>query len=224
MLAERGAGKAVVNYRLHDWCISRQRYWGPPIPIVHCARCGAVAVPEEQLPVLLPPTENFRPTGTAPLAAIPDFVNTTCPQCSGPARRETDISDNFLDSAWYFLRYTSTEFHDRPWDAARVQRWLPVDQYAGGPEHTTMHHLYARFIIKALYDLDHLPFDEPFKRMRLHGMITHEGAKMSKSRGNVISPDGYVAQYGADITRMYMLFLGPWEEGGDFSDAGLAER
>ncbi|HEX6291953.1 MAG TPA: leucine--tRNA ligase [Herpetosiphonaceae bacterium] len=221
-LAERDVGRARTTYRLRDWLISRQRYWGPPIPIVYCERCGTLPVPEDQLPVLLPPTANFRPTGTAPLAAIPEFVNTTCPQCGGAARRETDVSDNFLDSAWYFLRYLSTEQHDRPWDVERVRRWLPVDHYAGGPEHTTMHHLYARFVVKALYDLGHLPYEEPFKRLRLHGMITKNGAKLSKSRGNVISPDGYIDRYGADIFRMYMLFLGPWEDGGDFTDAGIS--
>jgi leucyl-tRNA synthetase len=157
----------------------------------------------------------------SPLATIPEFVNTSCPQCGGPARRETDVSDNFLDSAWYYLRYTSTEYGDRPWDAERVRRWLPVDHYAGGPEHTTMHHLYARFLAHALHDLGHLPFREPFRRLRLHGTITRDGAKMSKSRGNVISPDSYIAEYGADVFRMYMLFLGPWQEGGDWSNSGL---
>jgi leucyl-tRNA synthetase len=220
-LEQRGIGQARVTYRLRDWLISRQRYWGPPIPIVHCESCGAQPVPEDQLPVLLPPVQDFRPRGVAPLAAIPEFVNTTCPRCSGPARRETDVSDNFLDSAWYFLRYTSTEFDDRSWDAERVRRWLPVDHYAGGPEHTTLHHLYARFIAHALHDLGHLPFREPFRRLRLHGTITRDGAKMSKSRGNVISPDGYIARYGADVVRMYMLFLGPWQEGGDWSDSGI---
>ncbi len=220
-LTAQGAGEASVNYRLRDWLISRQRYWGPPIPMIHCPVCGTVPVPEDQLPVRLPPLENFRPTGVAPLASVEEFVNTSCPACGGPARRETDVSDNFLDSAWYFLRYTSTDEQTRPWQPPRVRRWLPVDQYAGGPEHTTMHHLYARFIVKALHDLGHLPFDEPFKRLRLHGIITKDGAKMSKSRGNVISPDGYMDRYGADIFRMYMLFLGPWEEGGDFSDAGI---
>ena len=220
-LAERGIARERVTYRLHDWLISRQRYWGPPIPIIYCADCGTVPVPEDQLPVTLPYVEDFRPSGTAPLAAIPEFVNTTCPVCGGSAKRETDVSDNFLDSAWYFLRYTSTEYKDRPWSAERLQRWLPVDHYAGGQEHITMHHLYARFITKALHDMHLLPFDEPFKRLRLHGTITSNGAKMSKSRGNVISPDHYIAEYGADIVRMYMLFLGPWEEGGDFSDAGI---
>jgi leucyl-tRNA synthetase len=222
-LSSNGAAQPTVSYRLRDWLISRQRYWGPPIPIIHCPKCGAVPVPEDQLPVLLPPTDNVRPTGTeaSPLAAIESFVNTSCPKCGGQARRETDVSDNFLDSAWYFLRYTSTDSSDQPWDAERVKRWLPVDHYAGGPEHATMHHLYARFITMALHDLGHLPFDEPFARIRQHGMITKEGAKMSKSRGNVITPDDYIDRYGADVFRMYMLFLGPWQEGGDFSDDGI---
>ncbi len=178
-------------------------------------------MPDEQLPVVLPRIANFRPAGVAPLAASSDFVNTACPTCGAAARRETDVSDNFLDSAWYYLRYTSTDEATRPWNPERIQRWLPVHQYAGGPEHTTMHHLYARFITKALHDLGHLPFDEPFSRLRLHGTITKDGAKMSKSRGNVISPDGYIDTYGADVFRMYMLFLGPWEDGGNFTDAGL---
>jgi leucyl-tRNA synthetase len=211
-----------VSYRLHDWLISRQRYWGPPIPIVYCERCGTLPVPEEQLPVVLPRIEAFRPTGSAPLAAVEAFVHTTCPACGGPARRETDVSDVFLDSAWYFLRYPSAEFHDRPWDAARTAKWLPVDFYAGGPEHATMHHLYARFVMMALHDMGHVPVSEPFRRLRMHGTITRDGAKMSKSRGNVVSPDRYLAEYGADITRMAMLFAGPWEEGGDFSDAGVS--
>jgi leucyl-tRNA synthetase len=222
-LADNDAARETTTYRLRDWLISRQRYWGPPIPIIHCPQCGPVPVPEDQLPVLLPPTDNVRPTGTSasPLAAIESFVNTACPVCSGPAERETDVSDNFLDSAWYFLRYTSTDAHDRPWHQERIQRWLPVDHYAGGPEHATMHHLYARFITMALHDMGHLPFDEPFARIRQHGMITKDGAKMSKSRGNVIAPDEYVERYGADVFRMYMLFLGPWQEGGDFSEDGI---
>ncbi len=222
LLLQQNAGETKTTYRLHDWLISRQRYWGPPIPIVYCAECGTVPVPEEQLPVLLPYVEEFRPRGVSPLAAAVDWINTTCPRCGGPGRREADVSDNFLDSSWYYLRYTSTEYDDRAWDAERVRRWLPVDQYAGGPEHTTMHHLYARFVCKALFDMGLLPFDEPFARLRLHGMITKDGAKMSKSRGNVVSPDGYIRTWGSDVFRMYMLFLGPWEEGGDFTDSGIA--
>ncbi|KPV48776.1 leucine--tRNA ligase, partial [Kouleothrix aurantiaca] len=202
---------------------SRQRYWGPPIPIVYCAAGGALPVPDDQLPVLLPPLDEFRPTGAgvSPLATVAEWVNTTCPQCGGPATRETDVSDNFLDSAWYFLRYTSTERDDVPWDDARVRRWLPVGMYTGGPEHATMHHLYARFISMALHDIGLLPHAEPFARLRLHGTITRDGRKMSKSRGNVVNPDEYIARYGADATRMALLFLGPFDEDADFSDRGV---
>ncbi|HET9723344.1 MAG TPA: leucine--tRNA ligase [Actinomycetota bacterium] len=223
-LEERGAGRRAVRYRLRDWLISRQRYWGPPIPIVYCDGCGTVAVNEEDLPVLLPDVEEFRPTGTgvSPLAAVESFVRTACPSCGGPARRETDVSDTFLDSAWYFLRYPSTDVHDRPWDLVRTERLLPVDSYAGGPEHITRHHLYARFITRALHDLGLLPFAEPFPRLLIHGMLTKDGAKMSKSRGNVVNPDRSIAQHGADVTRMYLLFIGPWDEGGDYSEAGVA--
>ncbi|HTP08489.1 MAG TPA: leucine--tRNA ligase [Anaerolineae bacterium] len=226
-LERSGLGKRAVHYRLRDWLISRQRYWGPPIPMITCETHGWQPVPEEQLPVLLPLTDNFRPTGTgqSPLASIPEFVNTTCPVCHGPARRETDVSDNFLDSAWYFLRYLATEFDDRPWDQARVKKWLPVTHYMGGIEHSTLHHLYARFLWKALRDLGHLPQEvgeEPFKQLRLHGWILRDGAKMSKSRGNVVNPDEYVKQYGADVMRMQMLFAGSYTEGGDFRDAAIS--
>ena len=223
-LEARGAGRRVVRYRLRDWLISRQRYWGPPIPVVYCADCGTVPVPEEDLPVILPDVADFRPTGTgvSPLAAVESFVHTDCPSCDGPARRETDVSDTFLDSAWYFLRYPSSEVHDKAWDPDRTARMLPVDSYAGGPEHVVRHHLYARFMTHALYDLGLVPFAEPFPHLRLHGMLTKDGAKMSKSRGNVVNPDRYVADHGADLTRMYLLFIGPWDQGGDFSDAGIA--
>jgi leucyl-tRNA synthetase len=216
-------GRPVVRYRLRDWLISRQRYWGPPIPIIYCERCGTLPVPEEQLPVLLPPLEHFRPTGAgvSPLATVDEFVNTFCPTCGGPARRETDVSDNFLDSAWYFLRYLATERDDVAWDSERVRKWLPVGLYTGGPEHATMHHLYARFISMALYDLGLTPIEEPFARLRLHGMITKDGRKMSKSRGNVVNPDAYIARYGADVTRMALLFLGPFDEDADFNDRGV---
>jgi leucyl-tRNA synthetase len=217
-------GRRAVRYRLRDWLISRQRYWGPPIPIVYCARCGTVPVPEEQLPVELPPLEHFRPTGAgvAPLATAEAWVNTSCPQCGGAARRETDVSDNFLDSAWYFLRYLSAERDDVPWDDERARTWLPVDMYTGGPEHATMHHLYARFVSMALYDLGLSPVEEPFARLRLHGTITKGGRKMSKSRGNVVNPDDYIRRYGADATRMALLFLGPFDEQADFNDRGVA--
>jgi leucyl-tRNA synthetase len=213
-----------VSYRLRDWLISRQRYWGPPIPIVYCDACGTVPVPENQLPVLLPEVEDWKPTGTgsSPLAAIESFVNTTCPSCGGPARRETDVSDNFLDSAWYFLRYPSAEFADRPFDAELTAKWLPVDMYIGGREHSVLHLMYTRFITMALHDLGHLPFDEPFKRFRAHGIITKDGAKISKSRGNVINPDEYIDAWGADTLRTYLMFMGPYTQGGDFSDRGIS--
>ena len=225
-LGTRGVARPSVSYRLHDWTISRQRYWGPPIPIIYCATCGEVPVPEQDLPVLLPPTDRFRPLGTgqSPLAAIDSFVRTRCPTCDGPARRETDVSDNFMDSAWYFMRYLCTEYDERPWDAERLRAWLPVDLYFGGPEHSTMHHLYARFLWKALQDLGHLPTElgpEPFTRLRLHGLIIKDGARMSKSRGNVVNPDAYVTRYGADVLRLYLLFIGPFQRGGDFRDDGI---
>ncbi len=226
-LEQRGLGKRAVRYRLRDWLISRQRYWGPPIPMILCEEDGWQPVPEDQLPVMLPMTDNFRPTGTgqSPLASIPEFVNTTCPVCSKPARRETDVSDNFLDSAWYFLRYLATEFDDRAWDRDRVKKWLPVTHYMGGIEHSTLHHLYARFIWKAMFDLGHIPpeaGEEPFKQLRLHGWITRDGAKMSKSRGNVVNPDEYVRQYGADVMRTHVLFMGTYTEGGDWRDAAIS--
>ena len=225
-LEARGMARWRVTYRLRDWLISRQRYWGPPIPIVYCDACGTVPVPDEDLPVLLPQTEHFRPLGTgeSPLASVPEFVETTCPRCGGPGRRETDVSDNFLDSAWYYIRYTSTEYDDRPWSEERLRRWLPVAQYTGGVEHSTLHHLYARFLWKALRDLGHLPAElggEPFGRLRLHGVILSEGQRMSKSRGRVVNPDEYIARYGADVLRLYLLFIGPFERGGDFRDAGI---
>jgi len=239
-LEERGAGRRATAYRLHDWLISRQRYWGPPIPIVYCrgsggsgsgavasgqqGGCGIVPVPEDELPVLLPEVRDVRPTGTgrSPLATAASFVETTCPACGGPARRETDVSDTFLDSAWYFLRYPSTDLDDVPWSPERTARLLPVDLYLGGPEHVNRHHLYARFVTMALHDEGLVPFAEPFPRLRLHGLLLKDGRKISKSRGNVVDPDTYATRVGADNLRMYLLFCGPWEVGGDFSDSGLA--
>jgi leucyl-tRNA synthetase len=222
-LAEIGSGRPARRYRLRDWLVSRQRYWGSPIPIVHCPSCGPVAVPLDELPVLLPEVEDFRPTGTglSPLASVPSFVETYCPRCGEPAHRETDVLDTFVESSWYFLRYPSYDCDDVPWDPARTAEMLPVDFYAGGREHSTRHHLYARFVTRALADLGALPFREPFTRLRLHGMITKDGAKMSKSRGNVVNPDEYIERVGADNLRAYLLFCGPWEQGGDFSDAAL---
>lgn len=223
-LAERGLGEARVQYRLHDWCISRQRYWGPPIPIIYCDRCGIVPVPEKDLPVRLPYVENFRPdeSGVAPLARVPEFYEVPCPRCHAVARRETDVSDTFLDSAWYFLRYPSADRDDVAFDPELTQKWLPVDMYIGGNEHAVLHLMYTRFITMALHDMGLLPFEEPFKKFRAHGLITKDGAKMSKSRGNVVNPDQYIEQYGADVFRMYMMFLGPYTEGGDFRDEGIA--
>ena len=222
-LAETGRGETTVNYRLHDWCISRQRYWGPPIPIIHCEACGPVAVPEADLPVVLPRVEDFKPddSGVSPLARVEEWYRIDCPQCGAAARRETDVSDTFLDSSWYFLRYPSTDHHDVPFDRELVRSWLPVDCYIGGNEHAVLHLLYARFITMALHDLGHIDFDEPFIRFRAHGTIIREGAKMSKSKGNVIVPDGIIEKYGADTFRTYLMFLGPYEEGGDYQDEGI---
>ncbi len=223
-LAEEGKGEAVTRFRMHDWLISRQRYWGPPIPIIYCEACGPVPVPEEDLPVLLPPLADFRPddSGVSPLARDAAWYHVPCPGCGRPARRETDVSDTFLDSAWYYLRYPSTEFDDRPFDPARTRRWLPVASYIGGNEHAVLHLLYSRFLAMVLQELGHLHFEEPFARFRAHGLIVKDGAKMSKSRGNVVIPDEYIAQWGADTFRMYLMFLGPFEEGGDFRDAGIS--
>jgi len=223
-LATRGAGAARVEYRLHDWCISRQRYWGPPIPIIHCDGCGIVPVPESDLPVVLPDIDDFRPdaSGVAPLARVRSFYEVRCPQCGRMARRETDVSDTFLDSAWYFLRYPSTDRHDVVMDPELTRKWLPVDTYIGGNEHAVLHLMYTRFITMALHDIGLILFEEPFKKFRAHGLIIKDGAKMSKSRGNVVNPDQYLDQHGADVFRMYMMFLGPYEEGGDFRDEGIS--
>ena len=223
-LAEGGLAAAEVNYRLHDWCISRQRYWGPPIPIIYCDACGPQAVPEEDLPVVLPYVEDFRPTatGVSPLARDPAFHLAACPACGAGARRETDVSDTFLDSGWYFLRYPSTEFDDRPFDPDRTRNWLPVGSYIGGEEHSVLHLLYSRFLTMVLHDLGHVEFEEPYDRFRKHGLLIRDGAKISKSRGNVILPDEYLARFGADAFRMYLMFLGPFQRGGDFRDGGLA--
>ncbi len=223
-LEKEGKGKGTVQYRLYDWCISRQRYWGPPIPIVHCAACGVVPVPENELPVLLPEIPDFQPddTGISPLARHKEWFEVPCPRCGGNAHRETDVSDTFLDSAWYYLRYLSTDVADRPFHEARMKRWLPVAMYIGGNEHAVLHLLYSRFIAMVLHDRGILHFEEPFRRFRAHGTIVKDGSKMSKSRGNVVIPDQYIARWGADTFRTYLMFLGPYQEGGDFRDEGLA--
>ncbi len=222
-LEEKGVATPQVQYRLHDWCISRQRFWGPPIPIIYCDHCGPVGVPEKDLPVELPFIEDFRPdaSGVSPLARHKEWYFVKCPQCGAQGRRETDVSDTFLDSAWYYLRYPSTEFDDRPWDPTRTTTWLPVTSYIGGNEHAVLHLLYSRFITMVLQELGHVPFEEPFPRFRAHGLIIKDGAKMSKSRGNVVIPDAYIQKWGADTFRMYLMFLGPFQEGGDFRDEGI---
>ncbi len=238
-------GQKQVHYRLRDWLISRQRYWGPPIPMIFCEKCvslnkgemarmpGWYSVSEKDLPVRLPYVKNFRPTGTekSPLAAIGKFHKVRCPGCKTMARRETDVSDTFLDSAWYYLRYPSCREKNRPWNAGITKKWFPADMYIGGAEHAVLHLLYVRFLAMALHDMGILDFsakggsasggEEPFKKFRAHGLLIRDGAKMSKSRGNVINPDEYIKKYGADALRMCLMFLGPFERGGDFRDAGI---
>ncbi len=223
-LAQRGVAESKVNYRLHDWCVSRQRYWGPPIPIIYCEKHGAVPVPEADLPVILPRVEDFKPddSGISPLARVREWYETTCPECGGPARRETDVSDTFLDSAWYFLRYPSSDRDDVAFDPEITRKWLPVHTYIGGNEHAVLHLMYSRFVTMALKDLGLIHFEEPFAKFRAHGLIINEGAKMSKSRGNVIVPDALIEKYGADTVRLYLMFLGPFEQGGDYRDQGIA--
>ncbi|MEP6591832.1 MAG: leucine--tRNA ligase, partial [Gemmatimonadota bacterium] len=223
-LEAEGQGKGTVQYRLYDWCISRQRYWGPPIPIIYCDDCGAVPVPEDQLPVVLPEIDDFRPddSGVSPLARHSEWYHVPCPTCGKQGRRETDVSDTFLDSAWYYLRYPSSEFTDRPFDPARTRKWLPVNSYIGGNEHAVLHLLYSRFIAMVLHDAGMLDFDEPFRTFRAHGLIVKDGAKMSKSKGNVVVPDEYIDKWGADTFRTYLMFLGPFQDGGDFRDSGIS--
>lgn len=218
---ENRFGKRAVQYKLRDWLISRQRYWGATIPMVYCSRCGIVPVPEKALPVILPEDVEFRPTGESPLKLSKNFVNAICPKCSGQATRETDTMDTFVDSGWYFLRYITPRLDDRPFDTGLVNRWLPVDQYIGGIEHAILHLLYSRFITKFLYDIGTVGFDEPFKNLFTQGMIIKDGAKMSKSKGNVVSPDELIAKYGADTVRLYTLFIGPPERDAEWSDRGV---
>lgn len=218
----RGWGRRAVTYRLRDWLISRQRYWGTPIPMVYCDECGVSPVAEVDLPVLLPEDAEFRPTGESPLAINADFVNTECPQCDGPGRRETDTMDTFMDSSWYMLRYCSPRYDGGPFAPQAATDWMPVRQYTGGAEHAVMHLLYSRFFIKALRDMDMLNIDEPFLRLFNQGVILgQDHEKMSKSRGNVVNPDDVIDQVGADAVRCFLMFIGPWDQGGPWSDEGI---
>jgi leucyl-tRNA synthetase len=220
-LEAKGLARATIRYRLRDWLLSRQRYWGCPIPVVHCPSCGIVAVPDDELPVLLPEVEEYLPKGRSPLATAEDWVRTTCPGCGGEARRETDTMDTFVDSSWYFLRYADAHNDHAPFDRELVDYWLPVNQYIGGVEHAILHLLYARFFVKVMNDLGMLAFREPFARLFTQGMLYREGAKMSKSKGNAISPDEYVERYGADAARLYLLFIGPVDQDAEWQDAGF---
>ncbi|WP_010237577.1 leucine--tRNA ligase [Clostridium arbusti] len=222
LLSSKKLGHWKVNYRLRDWLVSRQRYWGAPIPIVYCEKCGTVAVPEEQLPVELPYDVEFAPDGKSPLAKSEKFVNTTCPHCGGPAKREVDTLDTFVCSSWYYLRYADNKNSDKAFDPEIINKMLPVDKYVGGPEHACMHLLYARFVTKALRDMGYLNFDEPFLSLRHQGLILGpDGQKMSKSKGNTISPDDYIKEYGADVFRLYLMFGFDYTEGGAWSDDGI---
>jgi leucyl-tRNA synthetase len=216
-----GKGRRTTKYRLRDWLISRQRYWGAPIPMIECDRCGMVPVPEKDLPVLLPSGVKFKPTGESPLKEVETFWRTTCPACGGEARRETDTMDTFVDSSWYFLRFLSPHDQERPVKRELADRWLPVDQYIGGVEHAILHLLYARFMTKVFYDAGLIGFEEPFGALFTQGMICKDGAKMSKSKGNTVSPDDLIAQYGADTVRLYTLFVGPPEKDAEWNDRAV---
>ncbi len=218
---EKGIGERNINYRLRDWLISRQRYWGAPIPIIYCESCGAVPVPEKNLPVLLPDNVEFKPHGRSPLNDVEEFVNTTCPKCGSKAKRETDTMDTFVDSSWYYLRYISSKDNTQAFDTEKVNKWLPVDQYIGGIEHAILHLLYSRFITKVFFDLKLTDFNEPFKNLFTQGMIIKDGAKMSKSKGNVVNPDLITEKYGADTQRLYTLFIAPPQRDAEWNDRSV---
>lgn len=220
-LEKNNLGNRTINYRLRDWLISRQRYWGTPIPIVYCDDCGEVPVPEDQLPIELPYDVDFKHDGGSPLAQCESFVNTNCPKCGKPAKRDVDTMDTFVDSAWYYLRYMNPDFPKGMFDTKLGNVWTPVDVYVGGAEHATMHLLYARFIHKFLRDIGLVDSDEPFTKLIHQGTITNQGAKMSKSKGNVVNPDDFIVDYGSDVFRLYLMFMGPYEMGGDWSDKGI---
>ncbi len=220
-LGNDGRGEPAVNYRLRDWLLSRQRYWGCPIPVVHCDACGIVAVPDDQLPVELPDVTDYAPKGKSPLAAVEDWVAVECPSCGGAGRRETDTMDTFVDSSWYFIRYLDAHNEEAPWSPEAVDYWMPVDQYIGGVEHAILHLMYARFFVKALADMGLIGVQEPFANLFTQGMITRDGAKMSKSKNNTVSPAEYVERYGADAMRAYICFIGPPERDADWLDQGV---
>jgi leucyl-tRNA synthetase len=219
---QQGFGEAKTTYRLKDWGISRQRYWGTPIPMIHCERDGLVQVPDDQLPVVLPDRIEITQQGGSPLGRVPEFVNVTCPKCGEKARRETDTMDTFIDSSWYFYRYTDAKNSSGPFEPAKAQYWFPIDQYIGGVEHAILHLIYSRFWTKVMRDLGLIKNDEPARRLFTQGMVIKDGAKMSKSKGNVVSPDDMVARYGADATRMYALFAAPPDRDLDWQEDGVA--
>lgn len=220
-MEEKNLGKRTINYRLRDWLISRQRYWGAPIPIVYCDSCGELPAPDKDLPIFLPEKVEFKPTGESPLSGCPEFVNTTCPKCGGAAKRETDTMDTFMDSSWYYMRFLSPQDEDKVFDSDLVNEWLPVDQYIGGIEHAILHLLYSRFFTKVLRDLGLVNFHEPFQNLFTQGMIIKDGAKMSKSKGNVVSPQELIDKYGADTVRIYTLFVGPPDKDAEWNDRAV---
>ena len=218
---QRGIGERTVQYRLKDWGISRQRYWGTPIPVLYCEKDGMVPVPADDLPVLLPKTVEFSGRGDSPLAQIPEFVNAICPECGGPARRETDTMDTFVDSSWYFFRFCDPKNPDLPFDPDKVGYWGPVDFYSGGVEHAILHLIYSRFFSRVFRDLGMTVIDEPFTRLLTQGMVLKDGQVMSKSKGNVVDPDDMIQKYGADALRLYVMFVAPPEKEIEWTDAGL---
>ena len=221
-LEEKGIGTRKVNYRLRDWLISRQRYWGTPIPIIHCPKCGEVPVEEKDLPVELPYNVEFKSGGESPLTSNKEFMNVKCPKCGSDAKRDPDTMDTFVDSSWYYFRYLNPRFKDKIFDTALTDKWVPVDTYVGGAEHATMHLLYARFVHKFLRDIGYTKSNEPFLNLIHQGTITNQGAKMSKSKGNVVNPDEFTSKFGSDVFRLYLMFMGPYEMGGDWSDKGIS--
>ena len=220
-LEEKKFGEKKINYRLRDWLISRQRYWGTPIPIIHCEKCGEVPVDEKDLPVELPYDVHFKPGGESPLRTNEKFMNVKCPKCDADAKRDPDTMDTFVDSSWYYFRFLNPNITSDPFDKKLSDNWIPVDMYVGGAEHATMHLLYARFIHKFIRDIGYTNSDEPFMHLVHQGTITNQGAKMSKSKGNVVNPDQFIDKYGSDVFRMYLMFMGPYELGGDWSDKGI---